>query len=169
VNAEERRKKIAQTLTAERPISATALAGQFSVSRQIIVGDIALLRAGGLDVVATPRGYKLGETRGLVRTVACVHTAEETERELLAMVDNGCTVIDVVVEHPLYGQLTGQLSLASRYDVRQFVEKASLAPPLSSLTHGVHLHNLRCPDEAAYQRVRQTLQDLGYLYDTPKD
>jgi hypothetical protein len=164
VNAEERRKKIAQTLTAERPISATALAGQFSVSRQIIVGDIALLRAGGLDVVATPRGYKLGETRGLVRTVACVHTAEETERELLAMVDNGCTVLDVVVEHPLYGQITGQLSLSSRYDVQQFVDQAKETEPLSSLTGGVHLHNLRCPDEEAYQRVCQELDQLGLLY-----
>ena len=64
MKAEERRAVIAQTLTADRPISATALAGRFSVSRQIIVGDIALLRAAGLDIVATPRGYKLGETTG---------------------------------------------------------------------------------------------------------
>ena len=44
MKAEERRKIISQTLTADQPISATALAGKFSVSRQIIVGDIALLR-----------------------------------------------------------------------------------------------------------------------------
>ena len=125
MKAEERRKIIAQTLTADQPISATALAGKFSVSRQIIVGDIALLRASGLDVVATPRGYKLGETTGLIRTVACIHNGvEELEKELLAMVDNGCTVIDVVVEHRLYGEITGQLSLSSRYDVQQFVERA---------------------------------------------
>ena len=61
MKAEERRRAIAKTLTAEHPVSATALAGQFSVSRQIIVGDIALLRAAGLDIVATPRGYKLGD------------------------------------------------------------------------------------------------------------
>lgn len=70
MKAEERRRAIAKTLTAEHPVSATALAGQFSVSRQIIVGDIALLRAAGLDIVATPRGYKLGETTGLLRAVA---------------------------------------------------------------------------------------------------
>ena len=75
MKAEERRRAIAKTLTAEHPVSATALAGQFSVSRQIIVGDIALLRAAGLDIVATPRGYKLGETTGLLRAVACVHSA----------------------------------------------------------------------------------------------
>ena len=80
------------------------------------------------------------------------------------MVDNGCTVIDVVVDHPLYGQITGQLSLASRYDVKQFAEKARNAAPLSSLTDGVHIHNLRCPDEEAYRRVCADLEKLGILY-----
>ena len=164
MKAEERRAVIAQTLTADRPISAIALPRRFAVSRQIIVGDIALLRAGGMDTVATPRGYKLGETSGLVRAVACLHTAEQTEAELLAMVDNGCTVIDVVVDHPIYGQLTGQLSLASRYDVAQFVGKIRDSVPLSALTGGVHLHHLRCPDEAAYQRVCRALEGLGILY-----
>ncbi len=165
MKAEERRKIISQTLTADQPISATALAGKFSVSRQIIVGDIALLRAAGLDIVATPRGYKLGESSGLVRTVACVHTGiEELEKELLIMVDNGCTVMDVVVEHPLYGEINGQLSLASRYDVQQFVEKVKEASTLSSLTGGLHLHNLRCPSEEAYQRVCDELNTQGILY-----
>ncbi|MDY3014888.1 MAG: transcription repressor NadR [Evtepia sp.] len=164
MKAEERRQLIARTLTADQPVSATALAGKFSVSRQIIVGDIALLRASGMDIVATPRGYKLGETSGLVRAVACVHSRQDTERELLAIVDNGCTVIDVVVDHPLYGQMTGQLSIASRYDVRQFVEKAQHAAPLSSLTDGLHIHNLRCPDEESYQRVCRDLEALGVLY-----
>ena len=165
MKAEERRKIISQTLTADQPISATALAGKFSVSRQIIVGDIALLRAAGLDIVATPRGYKLGESSGLVRTVATVHTGiEELEKELLIMVDNGCTVMDVVVEHPLYGEITGQLSLASRYDVQQFVDKVKEASTLSSLTGGVHLHNLRCPSEEAYRRVCDELNAVGILY-----
>ena len=83
------------------------------------------------------------------------------------MVDCGCTVIDVVVEHPLYGQICGQLSLASRYDVAQYVEKARGTAPLSLLTGGVHLHHLRCPDEAAYQRVCAALDKLGLLY-TPE-
>lgn len=164
MKAEERRKIISQTLTTSQPISATALAGMFSVSRQIIVGDIALLRAAGLDIVATPRGYKLGESSGLVRTVVCIHDGPEMEQELQVMVDNGCTVIDVVVEHPLYGQITGQLSLSSRYDVNQFVEKSRNAAPLSSLTDGIHLHNLRCPSEDAFRRVCEELERMGILY-----
>lgn len=165
MQAEDRRRTILKILQeSAQPVSASVLAGQLSVSRQIIVGDIALLRAAGMDIVATPRGYKLGESTGLLRTVATIHTPEQTEEELLTMVDNGCTVIDVVVEHPLYGQISGQLSLASRYDVSQYIEKAKGTAPLSALTGGVHLHHLRCPDEAAYERVCADLKKLGLLY-----
>ena len=60
MNAETRRKKILEHLSVSSgPVSATALAGKFSVSRQVIVGDIALLRASGADITATPRGYIL--------------------------------------------------------------------------------------------------------------
>ena len=82
------------------------------------------------------------------------------------MVDNGCTVVDVIVEHPIYGQISGRLDLSSRYDVSQFVEKLSTqdAPPLSSLTAGVHLHTLICPDEDAYIRVRRELAKENLLF-----
>ena len=101
----------------DHPVSAAALAREFSVSRQIIVGDVDLLRAGGLSIAATPRGYMLPEEHsGLVRTLACRHRADQMEDELNAIVDQGCTVIDVIVEHPIYGQLTGPLQLSSRYD-----------------------------------------------------
>lgn len=170
MDAQVRRKAVAQYLKqAEGPVSATALAGQFSVSRQIIVGDIALLRAGGLDIAATPRGYVLPrEQEGFVRKVACVHAVEDTARELEIIVDNGCAVLDVMVEHAIYGQLTGPLHLSSRYDVQQFLEKVSSSDslPLSSLTRGVHLHTLCCPDEAAYQRVIEQLRQAQFLYES---
>ena len=164
MKAEERRRRIAQTLTATTPISATTLAEQFSVSRQIIVGDIALLRAAGMDIVSTPRGYQFSQENGLLRTVACLHTPQQIRQELLVMVDNGCTVLDVVVDHPVYGQLTGQLSLASRYDVDQFVDKVQDTAPLSTLTGGVHLHTLCCPDEKTFHRIEAALENAGVLY-----
>ena len=112
--AQARRQAVAQALEeAVEPVSAAALAERFSVSRQIIVGDVALLRAGGTDILATPRGYLLGGRGGGVeRTVACVHAPEEMERELNAIVDAGGEVVDVIVEHPVYGQLTGLLGCA---------------------------------------------------------
>ena len=167
MNAETRRKKILEHLSmSSAPISATALAGKFSVSRQVIVGDIALLRASGADVTATPRGYILAKDHvGLTKTVAVKHTLDETEQELCIFVDNGCTVADVIVEHHIYGQLVGALQLSSRYDVNQFMERLQKggASALSSLTDGIHLHTLRCPDEAAFTRACAELKQAGLL------
>lgn len=168
MDAQTRRQHIARRLRESAgPLSAAALARELSVSRQIIVGDVALLRAGGLDITATPRGYVLpGPPAGVVCTYACRHRADQMEAELNAMVDQGCTVLDVIVEHPIYGQLTGPLRLSSRYDVAQFVARCrqEAAAPLSQLTEGVHLHTVLCPDDGASRRVREALERLGFLY-----
>ena len=126
MTSSERRIEIESRLrAAQNPVSATALAAELGVSRQIIVGDVALLRAGGVDIQATPRGYVLAaEGAGVSAVLACVHNADHMERELTLMVDYGAEVLDVIVEHPVYGQLTGQLQLRSRYDVSQFLTKA---------------------------------------------
>lgn len=167
--AQARRQAVAQALEeAVEPVSAAALAERFSVSRQIIVGDVALLRAGGTDILATPRGYLLGGRGGGVeRTVACVHAPEEMERELNAIVDAGGEVVDVIVEHPVYGQLTGLLGVRSRYDVAEFVRRVEEhgARPLSALTGGIHLHTVRCPDEKTFRRVRKSLEADNFLFE----
>lgn len=167
MNAAERREAMLELLrSAQKPVSATALAQHFSVSRQIIVGDIALLRARGEDVASTPRGYVLPRPHaGLVRSLVCRHTAGELEQELCLMVDNGCAVVDVAVEHPVYGQLSGRLEISSRYDISEFIRRVNEedAKPLSVLTDGVHLHTLICPDEAAFRRVCAALDQSGFL------
>lgn len=167
MEAASRRQAILDRLrTADRPVSASALAAGLNVSRQIIVGDIALLRAGGAEISATPRGYVLPRaTDGITRTIACRHTLAQTGQELDILVDNGCTVLDVIVEHPVYGQLTGQLQISSRYDVEQFLARIrdSDAAPLSMLTGGLHLHTLCCPNEDAYTRACASLKAAGLL------
>ncbi len=167
MRAEERRQAILTYLQrSSRPVSAGRLAERFSVSRQVVVGDVALLRAAGADISATPRGYViLRADRGLVRRVACRHDGRGMEAELCAMVDQSCSVLDVIVEHPVYGQLTGSLQLSSRYDVSQFLSRCGSngARPLSDLTGGIHLHTLSCPDGEAFQRVRESLRNLGVL------
>jgi len=168
MDAQQRRQLVARRLReAEGPLSAAALARELSVSRQIIVGDVALLRAGGLDITATPRGYLLPRPpAGIACTFACRHRADQMEEELNAIVDQGCTVLDVVVEHPIYGQLTGPLRLSSRYEVAQFVTRCreESAAPLSQLTEGVHLHTVLCPDQGAADRVKAALEHLDFLY-----
>ena len=167
MNASQRRAHILDYLrAAQAPLSATALAQRLSVSRQIIVGDVALLRASGEGVIATPRGYVLDRPRpGLTRTVACLHSGADMERELTLVVDQGCTVVNVIVEHPVYGQLTGPLDLSSRYDILEFIRKVeeNAARPLSALTDGIHLHTLRCPDERAFERAAAALAAEGVL------
>ena len=167
MQADQRRQAILDLLKqSPQPVSAGALAKQFCVSRQVIVGDVALLRAAGAEISATPRGYVVQTApAGLLRQVACRHDSADMEAELNAMVDQGCTVLDVIVEHPVYGQLTGSLQLSSRHDVRQFLDRCarSDARPLSDLTGGIHLHTLSCPDEAAAERVRSVLRELGVL------
>lgn len=169
MHSEERRQAILEYLRqSSRPVSAGFLAERFSVSRQAVVGDVALLRAAGADISATPRGYVIVKAgRGLTRQVACRHDAAGMEAELCAMVDQGCSVLDVIVEHPVYGQLTGALQLSSRYDVGQFIARCaqSDARPLSDLTGGIHLHTLSCPDEGAFRRTREALGALGVLWE----
>ena len=142
--------------------------------RIAVLGDqdsVLGFQALGLDVYPAETAE---EARPILHRLARENTAivyltEELaagmEAELNAMVDQGCTVLDVIVEHPIYGQLTGPLQLASRYDVAQFLARCSQpdARPLSELTEGIHLHTLSCPDEAAFDRVRQELRRLGIL------
>ena len=167
MQAEDRRRTILKILQeSAQPVSASVLAGQLSVSRQIILGDIALLRTGGEEILATPRGYCIQRSgQGLLRRVAVRHSSEAMEAELNAIVDQGCTVVDVIVEHPLYGQLTGSLQLSSRYDVAQFIARSQSADamPLSQLTDGTHLHTLLCSSENAFQRVTARLREQGIL------
>lgn len=167
MQADQRRQAILDLLKqSPQPVSAGALAKQFCVSRQVIVGDVALLRAAGAEISATPRGYVVQTApAGLLRQVACRHDSADMEAELNAMVDQGCTVLDVIVEHPIYGQLTGPLQLSNRYQVSQFIARCRSedAAPLSQLTEGIHLHTLSCPDQESYQRVCQALEELGIL------
>ena len=169
MNAAQRRETILARLTnAREPISASALAGELGVSRQIVVGDVALLRAGGAEIDATPRGYQLHPAaKGYTGILACAHrTAEEMRTELYTVVDQGGVAVDVAVENPLYGELRGNLNLASRYDVDLFLRQAADTPEclLSRMTGGVHLHTLRCPDEASFRRIEAALDAKGLLY-----
>ena len=118
MNAAQRRERILTRLnSAGAPLSASTLAAELGVSRQIVVGDVALLRAGGAQIDATPRGYQLHPAeKGYTGILACVHrTQEEMRRELYTVVDQGGTVVDVAVENSLYGEIRATLNLCNRY------------------------------------------------------
>jgi transcriptional regulator of NAD metabolism len=169
VNASKRRQLIASLLRASaEPITGGSLAAQLGVTRQVVVQDIAVLRASGAGILATPRGYTLMpevKAPGITRLIAVQHEAEETREELYAAVDLGLEVVDVIVDHPVYGQLTGQLSLSSRPDVDQFLQvmETTGAGLLSSLTDGVHLHTIRGKTKSALDALVNLLDKKGFL------
>ena len=168
MSGERRARIIALLQESERPVTGADLATRLGVSRQVIVQDIALLRAQGAGVVATPLGYMLAKRlapTALRAVLACRHTYETTEDELLTMVDLGLTVVDVVVEHPIYGEIRGLLALESRADVRRFLDRLreSQASLLSALTKGVHLHTVEARRPEALAQARAELSAKGYL------
>ena len=169
MDAAARREAILKKLSkASGPVSASVLAGELGVSRQIVVGDVALLRAGGTQIDATPRGYRMRTAMaGYTGLVACVHNTPEVMRlELYTVADQGGTVVDVMVENALYGEIRANLNVASRYDADAFVKQAEASPEslLSRMTGGVHLHTIRCADEEAFRRIEAALDAAGLLY-----
>jgi transcriptional regulator of NAD metabolism len=168
MNTAERRAQILTVLqTASTPITGAALAEQCQVSRQVIVTDVAVLRAGGQSIQASPQGYYLYQPLegGHQAIVAVQHTPVQTEDELLALVDVGVEVVDVMVEHPIYGEQRGMLHIASRADVRLFIERLQEtgARLLSELTDGLHLHTLEARRLEQLDQARNVLRRRGYL------
>lgn len=172
MEAKERREQILDMLkTFSSPVSAAVLAKNFNVSRQVVVGDIALLRASGANISSTARGYICvtddsgKDSFPYVGMLACRHDQDGLLSELYSVVDNGGCVIDVMIEHPIYGQLSGNLDIRSRFDADEFYGKVTSGDsrPLSALTNGIHLHRVGCRDEAAFRRIEETLLTLGIL------
>ncbi|MBE6471355.1 MAG: transcription repressor NadR, partial [Coriobacteriaceae bacterium] len=162
----ERRNEIALALEqAEAPLSGGALAKLTGVSRQVVVQDIALLRTQGLPIVATARGYVLEKPAGCRRLFKCRHTEAETEDELVAIVDAGGTVEDVIVNHRVYGRMSAQLGIASRRDVERFMEgiRSGKSSPLLTVTSGYHFHHVSAPDDSTLDDIERILSERGYL------
>lgn len=170
MDANERRQEILFILKGSKePVKGTDLSEQLDVSRQVIVQDVAILRARGENILATPQGYLIPQLYGkekLIKTIACTHqNNKEIEEELRTIVDLGGKILDVVVEHPLYGEIKSQLQISSRHDLKQFVDNLNetKAEPLSSLTGGVHIHTIEVEDEETLNRIKTNLLEKKYL------
>lgn len=170
MEGDSRREKIIEMLNcSSEPLSGTALAKKLKVSRQVIVQDIALLRAYNKNILSTNKGYILYQSAGgdkvFKRTVAVKHTDDQMRDELYTIVDCGVRVLDVVVEHEVYGQITVDLFLRSRQDVDDFIRKIekSKAQPLKALTNGEHFHTIEADSEGAFMKVEEGLRAKGYL------
>ena len=164
----ERRDQIQAALsTSSTALSATTLAEKFGVSRQTVVGDISLLRANGLKVVATLRGYQLEATDQPTALLVCRHFADQAADEMQRIVAAGGVIKDVAVEHPLYGRLRGELEISSSGDVNLFIGrlKQRRGHLLSKLNDWVHTHTIGYQTADQLAQVRQSIRAAGYLYE----
>lgn len=171
MDGEARRERIIELLRgSERPLSGTELAGKFKVSRQVIVQDIALLRANNKNILSTNKGYLLfspgGRQNSFCTAVRVKHTTEEIRDELYTIVDCGARVLDVVVEHAIYGQIAADLVITSRQDADEFVVRIEgcKTQPLKELTDGIHFHTIEAASQEILKRTEEALRKKGYLY-----
>jgi transcriptional regulator of NAD metabolism len=169
----ERRNFLLQLLKeSSLPITGSDLAGKTNVSRQVIVGDITLLKAKNEPIIATSQGYiylkQSPGTPSIERTIACRHTPMETEKELNLLVDQGVTVKDVRIEHAVYGDLTASIMVSNRQEVKYFMKKIASAKAafLSELTGGIHLHTISALSESALDRAESALKAEGILLES---
>lgn len=170
---EERRQLILEMLkSSEEPITGSALAFRTKVSRQVIVGDITLLKARNEPIIATSQGYlyltQAPAAAVVHRTIACCHPPGQTEEELNLIVDQGVTVKDVKIEHPVYGDLTASIMVSNRKEVKQFMDKvnSTKASFLSELTEGFHLHTIAAMTEQALNDAEEALRKGGFLIES---
>lgn len=169
--SEERREKLISILReSSDPISGAELAKMLGVSRQVIVQDIALLRAVNRNILSTTKGYVLyyQETEKVNRCFLVKHTDEQIEDELCTIVDNGGKVLDVIVMHDIYGEISTGLIIKNRQDVYDFIDKLKhrKTVPLKDLTDGVHLHTVEADSQEILDRIEAKLREKGYLFES---
>lgn len=166
MTGEERRENILSAMRgAKKPLSGSALAKECQVSRQVVVQDIALLRAAGYPIFSTTRGYLLEQPTSVSRVFRVKHTDSQIEDELNTIVDMGGFVRDVYVEHGVYGRLEAELHIGSRRQVQEFLEqiRSKEAQPLNNLTSGDHCHTVEADSEQTLDIIEQALREKGYL------
>lgn len=147
------------------PVSGSTLASEFGVSRQIIVKDIAALKAAGNDIISTTKGYIIHTAPRPERVFKVVHRDDEIQKELLTITDAGGEVVNVFVWHKIYGKIEAELDIKNSSDVREYILslKNGRSGPLKNVTSGYHYHTVRAETEEILDKVRTALDNIGFL------
>ena len=166
MKSDERRRSMINLLTAsDRPISGGELAAYYGVSRQIIVKDIAILKARRYEICATHTGYIMQPYLFKERIFKVYHSTEQTEDELNVIVDLGGTVVDVFVWHKAYGKMEAKLNISSKEQIKQFIEnvRTGKSVELMHVTGGYHYHTVRADNEDVLDRIEAALSERNYI------
>jgi uncharacterized protein len=165
MSSKKRREEIIKMLVeSNKALKGTELAFLFGVTRQIIVKDIAILRAEGNAIIATPDGYIYNKNVNKVKSIIAVnHDENKTIDELEIVVKYGGIIEDVIIEHPLYGEIRGNLMIKNLNDLNKFENEFKNVKPLSNLTDGTHLHTIAAESEEDIKAIKRELKEKGFL------
>ena len=173
MNSIERRNNIIKLLLeSSEPIKGNIIAKEYSVTRQVIVKDIAILRANGKNIIATPDGYIINKNENKVKVIiAVIHTEEEMFDEMNIVIKYGGIIEDVIVEHPLYGEIKGMLMIKNYNELNKFIHKyqEQRAKLLSVLTNGVHLHTISAENEDDINLIIAELRKCNFIVSDMED
>ncbi|WP_406033494.1 3H domain-containing protein [Treponema saccharophilum] len=169
-SGEERRREIIRILSSSKsPVSGSSLARTLGVSRQVIVTDIALIRATRDDIVSTSAGYTIpARTEGARKIFKVAHTDEQILDELSSIVERGGRVLDVFIQHKVYGTISAPLNIASKRDVENFLSdlRSGVSTPLKNITGNFHYHTVEARNEKALSEIEDVLRQKGYLIES---
>lgn len=166
MKANQRRNEILSLIgNSQSPIPAGLLSEKFAVSRQVIVQDIAILRANGYAVISTNRGYVLGGALRAERVFKCRHTFEQIVEEGNLIIGLGGKVEDVFVNHRIYGRISARLDLISKTHVEELYRSlvSGASKPLMSVTDGYHYHTVSAETEEQLDAIEAALRAAGFL------
>ncbi len=166
MNGQKRREEIIKIIkNSKQPVSGTALAKELGVSRQVIVQDMALLRANGQEILSTHRGYIVQESEQTCRVFKVFHTGEQVEEELNLIVDLGGKIEDVFVYHKVHGVIRADLCIRSRRDVQNYLQNiaSGISTQLLNLTAGYHYHTITADTAEILDVIQEELSKHGML------
>jgi transcriptional regulator of NAD metabolism len=173
MNSIERRDCIIKLLLdSKEPLKGSVIAKNYSVTRQVIVKDIAILRAKGKNIIATPDGYIINANQNKAKAIIAVtHTEEEMFNELSIVIKYGGIIEDVIVEHPLYGEIKGMLMIKNYNELNKFIQKykEQRAKLLSALTNGVHLHTIAAENQNDINLIISELRKHKFIVSDLED
>jgi len=165
MNGQARRNKIVELINAaHKPVSGTVLAQELDVSRQVVVQDIALIRAGGVDIVSTNKGYVILSQDRCRRIVKSHHTDDDILEELYAIVDCGGSVENIIINHKFYNRIEAPLNIRSRREAKEFMEtiRSGKSKSLSSATSGYHYHTISADSKETLDLIEEELKAKGF-------
>lgn len=166
MKTKQRRASIAAFLLSKtEAVPGASLSKSFGVSRQIIVQDIAALKAKGYEIRATHFGYVLQKSPLTERVFEVFHTREKTEDELKLIVSLGGIVVDVYVWHKVFGKIRAELNLYDTAGIEAFISgvRDGTSVELMSLTGGHHYHTVCADSEQTLEQIAVALREQGYI------